>query len=120
MTKAFLYAAALTMALAACERSDNPLMSAEEDQFGRVIEPRTALAPSCAAALYEPDVFIQQYNALKFSPDTRINSVSEQQQADCVTELQKRASEVGIDGNVTAEHVRDDRVRQRYLAARKK
>ena len=115
-----LCAAALVVTLVGCQKSDNPLIAADDGQFVRLIEPESALAPSCAAALYEPELFIRQYNALKFSPDTRIRSVSEQQKTDCASELQKRASEVGIAGNVTLEHVRDERTRQRYLAAKEK
>jgi hypothetical protein len=108
------------LAIGGCQRENNPLVSASDGQFSRLVEPKNAFSPSCAAALYEPDGFVQQYNALKFSPDARISAVSDQQRAACVDELQKRASEVGIAGNVTAEHLRDERVRQRYLATRKK
>lgn len=103
-----------------CKKEDNPLVAANDGQFGRLIEPRNAFSPSCAAALYDPDGFVAQYNALKFSPDARIQTVSEQQRSECTGELQKRASEVGIAGNVTADHFKDDRVKQRYLASRKK
>src|SRR5688572_26467564 len=109
-----------TLGIAGCQREANPLVAASDGQFSRLVEPKNAFSPSCAAALYEPDVFVQQYNALKFSPDARISSVSNQQRTACADELQKRASEIGITGRVTHEHLRDDRVRQRYLATRKK
>jgi hypothetical protein len=115
-----MFAIAVAAALAGCQKADNPLVSASDGQFARLVEQKNAFSPSCAAALYEPESFIQQYNALKFSPNARIGSISEQQKADCVGELQKRASEVGIPASVSPEHLRDDRVRQRYLAVRKK
>jgi hypothetical protein len=110
----------IASALAACKKEDNPLMAASDGQFSRLIEPKNAFSPPCAAALYEPDAYIVQYNGLKFSPDARIHAVSEQQRSECYGELQKRASEIGIVGNVTAENLKDERVKQRYLAARKK
>jgi len=106
--------------LAGCKGEGNPLVSASDGQFSRLVEQKNAFSPSCAAGVYEPEAFVQQYNALKFSPDARITSVSDQQKAACTDELQKRASEIGITGNVTPEHLRDERVRQRYLATRKK
>lgn len=120
MKNELILATAVAAVLAGCQRTDNPLVSANDGQFARLMEPKNALSPSCAAALYEPEVFVQQYNALKFSPDARINAVSDQHKADCVGELLKRSSEVGIPAGVTAEHLRDERVRQRYLAVRKK
>ena len=107
-------------AIAGCKKEDNPLVTASDGQFGRLIEPKNAFSPPCAAALYDPDTFVAQYNGLKFSSDARIQTVSDQQRAECTGELQKRASEVGIPGNVSAEHLKDERVKQRYLAARKK
>ena len=120
MKKSLIVATCFAVCLVACGKTDNPLVTASDGQFARFIEPKSALAPACAAAVYEPEFFVKQYNALKFSPEGRITAVSEQQSAECVTELQKRASEVGIAGTVTPEHVRDDRARQRYLALRKK
>ena len=110
----------MILAIAACSKVENPLLTANDGQFARLVEPRTALAPSCAAALYEPEVFVQQYNATKFSPEGRITAVSDKQQNDCVLELQKRASEIGMAGDVKPEHLRDDRVRQRYLSLKAK
>lgn len=110
----------MIVAVTACSKVDNPVLAANEGQFARLVEPRSALAPSCAAALYEPEAFVQQYNATKFSPEGRISAVSEKQQNDCAVELQKRASEVGIAGDVKPEHFRDDRVRQRYVSLKKK
>jgi hypothetical protein len=112
-----LAAAAVT---GGCKKEDNPLVATSDGHFARLIEPKNAFSPCCAAALYDPDAFVAQYNGLKFSPDARIQAVSEQQRTECVGELQKRSSEVGITGNVTAEHLKDERVRQRYLASRKK
>lgn len=106
--------------IAGCTKEDNPLLRATDGQFARLVEPRTALAPSCAAAFYDPDLFVRQYNAVKFMPETRIFAVSPKEEADCVVGLQKRASELGIEGNVTEAHIRDDRVRRRYVATRKK
>lgn len=121
MRRACTVLAALGLfAVAACQREENPVVSATDGQFARLVEPKNAFSPSCAAGLYEPDAFVQQYNALKFSPDAKIDAISDQQSTACANELQKRASEIGITGNVTHEHLRDDRVRQRYLATRKK
>lgn len=107
-------------AVGGCQREGNPVISASDGQFSRLVEPKNAFSPSCAAAVYDPEAFVQQYNALKFSPDARIASVSDQQRTACMDELRKRASEIGITGNVTQEHLRDERVQQRYLATRKK
>ena len=120
MKRAWIAMTFVGMLVGGCQREDNPLISASDGQFSRLVEPKNAFSPSCAAALYEPDAFVQQYNALKFSPDARISSVTDQQRTACADELQKRASDIGISGNVTQEHLRDDRVRQRYLATRKK
>ena len=105
--------------LASCGKPDNPLVTASDGQFLQWIAKRNGLAPSCAAALYEPELFIRQYNSIIFVAHDKISSVSEQQKADCVSDLLQRANQVGIQGNVTREHLRDDRVRQRYLANRK-
>ena len=120
MKRACIVLVVVGMFAGGCQREDNPLISASDGQFARLVEPKNAFSPSCAAALYEPDAFVQQYNALKFSPDARIASLTDQQRTACVDELQKRASEIGIAANVTQEHLRDERVRQRYLATRKK
>lgn len=109
----------LVLLLASCGKPDNPLLGASEGQFARLIEPKNAFSPSCAAALYEPDLFVKQYNGLKFGAAGKISAVSEQQRSDCVAELQKRATEGGIPGKVTRDHLLDDRVRQRYVATRK-
>ena len=109
----------LVLLLVSCEKPDNPLLGASDGQFARLIEPKNAFSPSCAAALYEPDLFVKQYNGLKFGAAGKISAVSEQQRSDCVAELQKRAADGGISGQVTREHLMDDRVRQRYFAARK-
>ena len=106
------------VALASCGQRDNPLVAAPDGQFARWIEPKNAFSPSCAAALYEPDLFVRQYNGLKFSSGARISAVSEQQKAECVAELQKRAAQLGIRGEITRDHLFDDRVRKRYLAVR--
>jgi len=107
------------LTLAACGKLGNPLLNASDGQFLRWIERTNPIAPSCAAALYEPDLFVRQYNGIKFVASSKISSVSEQQKNACVSELLQRASQIGIDGNITREQVMDDRVRQRYLAARK-
>ena len=120
MKRAWIALAFAGMVAGGCQREDNPLISASDGQFSRLVEPKNAFSPPCAAALYAPDAFVQQYNALKFSPDARISSVTVEQRTACGDELQKHASEIGISGNVTQEHLRDDRVRQRYLATRKK
>lgn len=110
--------AGLALLLAACGTPENPLLSASDAQFGRLIEPKNAFSPSCAAALYEPELFVKQYNGLKFGQAGKIAVVSEQHRADCAAELQRRAAEAGL-REVTREHLADDRVRQRYLATRK-
>lgn len=120
MKKLLLLGVIAAAGIPGCNREGNPLVAASDGQFGRLIEPQNAFSPSCAAALYDPDAFVAQYNGLKFSPDARIRAVSEQQRMECTGELQKRASEVGIAGNVTAEHLNDERVKQRYLGAAKK
>ena len=120
MKRIFAIALLTAAAAAGCHKEDNPLVAATDGQFARLIEPKNAFSPSCAAALYEPEAFLAQHNGLKFSPDARIHAVTQQQRAECSSELQKRASEVGIAGNVTAAHLNDERVKQRYLAARKK
>ena len=109
----------LVLLLVSCGKSGNPLLSASDGQFARLIEPRNAFSPSCAAALYEPGLFVKQYNSLKFSAAGKISTVSDQHRSECMAELQKRAAEGGIRGDVTREHLGDDRVRQRYFAARK-
>lgn len=106
-------------ALAACGKPENPLLGASDAQFARLIEPKNAFSPSCAAALYEPDLFVKQYNGLKFSPAEKIRAADEQQRTRCVAELEERARQLGVPGNVTREHLSDERVRKRYLAARK-
>ena len=120
MNQRVIVAATIAGVLVACGKAENPLLRATDGEFARLIEPRSALAPSCAAAFYDPELFVRQYNAVKFIPGSRITAVSEQQKAECITDLQKRASEVGIDGNVKPEHFNDDRVRQRYVAAVKR
>lgn len=109
----------LLILLASCGKPENPLIAASDGRFARLIEPRNAFSPSCAAALYEPDVFVRQYNGLKFGAAGKIAAVSEQHRTQCFAELQKRAAESGIRGDVTREHLLDERVRQRYHAARK-
>ena len=102
-----------------CGEPGNPLLHASDGQFARLIEPKNAFSPSCAAALHEPDLFVNQYNGLKFGAAGKIAVVSEQHRTECLAELQKRAAEGGIRGDVTREHLLDERVRQRYLAVRK-
>ena len=109
----------LVLLLASCGKPDNPLLGASDGEFARLIEPKNAFSPSCAAALYEPDLFVKQYNGLKFGAAGKISAVSEQHRSECVAELQKRATEGGISGRVTQDHLLDDRVRQRYFASRK-
>lgn len=109
----------LLVLLASCGKAENPLIAASDGQFARLIEPKTAFSPSCAAALYEPDLFVKQFNGLKFSAAVKISAVSEQHRSVCIAELQKRAAEGGIRGDVTREHLSDERVRHRYLVARK-
>lgn len=111
--------ACLALLLAACGTPENPLLSASDTQFARLIEPKNAFSPSCAAALYEPDLFLKQYNGLKLGQAGKIAAVGEQHKADCIAELQRHAAEAGLRGEVTREHLADDRVRQRYFAARK-
>ena len=110
---------ALVLLLASCGKPDNPLLGASDGRFARLIEPKNAFSASCAAALYEPDLFVKQYNGLKFGAAGKISAVSEQHRFECVAELQKRATEGGISGQVRREHLMDDRVRQRYVATRK-
>jgi len=117
--KAHWLLGAAVCALAACGKPQNPLLSASDPQFARLIEPRNAFSPSCAAALYEPDLFVKQYNGLKFSPAEKITAVSEPQRNECAAELQERARQIGVPGDVTREQLADERVRKRYLAARK-
>ena len=119
MNKRCLIISVVTVVLAACGKLGNPLLSASDGQFLRWIAPRNGLAPSCAAALYKPALFIGQYNGLKFSARDKISAVSEKQKSECIADLQQRASEIGIEGNVTREHLLDDRVRQRFLASQK-
>jgi hypothetical protein len=119
MNRSWIYAAAAVAALASCTKSDNPLVAASDGQFKQWIEPKNAFSASCAAALYEPDLFVKQYNGLKFSASGKISGVSEQQKTACVSELQQRASQIGIAGDITREQLLDERVRQRYAAARK-
>lgn len=111
--------ACLVLLLAACGKPENPLLSASDAQFTRLVEPKNAFSPSCAAALYEPALFVKQYNGLKFGQAGKIAGVGEHHKADCIAELQRRAAEAELRGEVTREHLADDRVRQRYLAARK-
>jgi len=105
--------------LAACGKPENPLLAASDGQFAQLIEPRNAFSPSCAAALYEPDLFVKQYNGLKFSQTGKIAAVSDQQKTECEAELQRRGAEAGLRGDITREHLADERVRRRYFAARK-
>jgi len=109
----------LLLLLASCGKAENPLISASDGEFARLIEPKNAFSPSCAAALYEPDLFVRQYNGLKFGAAGKIAAVREQHRTQCFAELQKRAAESGIRGDVTREHLLDERARQRYHAARK-
>lgn len=111
--------AAVATTLSSCGKPDNPLLAATDGQFLQWMAPRNGLAASCASALYEPELFIKQYNGIKFVESYKIHSVSEKQKAECESELLQRANQVGIQGNVTREHLRDDRVRQRYFANRK-
>ena len=111
--------AGFVLALAACGNPENPLLSASDAQFARLVEPRNAFSSSCAAALYEPELFVKQYNGLKFRQAGKIAALSEQHRADCIVELQRRAAEAELRGEVTREHLIDDRVRQRYFAVRK-
>jgi hypothetical protein len=119
MKRLWLIAGATVVALASCGKSDNPLLTVDDPQFVKWVEPKNAFSASCAAALYEPELFIKQYNGLKFAAAGKISTVSEQQKADCVVELQKRAGQAGVPGDIAREHLFDDRVRKRYLGARK-
>lgn len=109
----------VVLLLVACGKPENPLLSASDAQFGGLIEPKNAFSPSCAAALYEPELFVKQYNGLKFGQAGKIAAVGGQHRTDCIAELQKRAAEAGLRSEVTREHLADDRVRQRYFAVRK-
>lgn len=119
MKRLWLIAGVTATALASCGKPDNPLMTVEDTQFAQWVEPKNAFSASCAAALYEPELFVKQYNGLKFAAAGKISTVSEQQKADCIVELQKRAEQAGVSGDITRERLFDDRVRKRYLAARK-
>jgi len=119
MNRVWLIGGMAVVALASCGKGDNPLVTASDAQFAQWVEAKNAFSASCAAALYEPDLFVKQYNGLKFAAAGKISVVSEQQTADCVTELQKRAEHVGVGGAVAREHLFDERVRKRYLATRK-
>lgn len=110
---------ALILLLASCGKPENPLLGASDGQFAGLIEPKNAFSPSCAAAFYEPDLFVKQYNGLKFGAAGKISAVTEQHRSECAAELQKRAADGGITGQITRDHLLDDRVRQRYFAARK-
>ena len=66
---------AVAVLVAACGKPENPLLSASDVQFGRLIEPKNAFSPSCAAALYEPELFVKQYNGLKFGQAGKIAAV---------------------------------------------
>ena len=119
MNRLWLVAGVAAVALNSCGKQDNPLVAASDGQFAQWVEPKNAFSASCAAALYEPEVFVRQFNGLKFSASGKIASVSEQQRSGCVSELQQRASQVGITGSLTREQLLDDRVRRRYVATRK-
>lgn len=119
MNRVWLIGGMAVVALASCGKGDNPLVTASNAQFAQWVEAKNAFSASCAAALYEPDLFVKQYNGLKFAAAGKISAVSEQQTADCVAELQKRAEQVGVGGAVAREHLFDERVRKRYLATRK-
>lgn len=108
------------LTLAACGKLGNPLLNASDGQFLQWIAPKNAFAPPCAAALYEPDWFIKQYNALKFSARDKISAVTERQKNDCVADLQQWANQIGISGNITHESLLDDRVKQRYLSLKRR
>jgi hypothetical protein len=119
MSRLWLFVVVLVVALSSCVKSDNPLVAASDGQFAQWIEAKNAFSASCAAALYEPELYVKQFNGLKFSASGKISSVSEQQRSGCVSELQQRASQIGIAGSLTREQLLDDRVRRRYAAARK-
>lgn len=110
----------VAVALAACGHPDHPLLSASDGQFARLMEPKNTFSPSCAAALYEPELYVKQYNGLKFSPAAKISAVSKEQETDCIAELRERAAAQGIRGEVTRDDLLDERVRRRYFAARKR
>jgi hypothetical protein len=119
MKRLWSIAGVAAMALASCGKPENPLVTAGDAQFAQWIEPKNSFSASCAAALYEPELFVKQYNGLKFAAAGKISTVSEHQKADCIVELQKRAAQAGVGGDVAREHLSDDRVRKRYLAVRK-
>jgi hypothetical protein len=119
MKRLWLIAGVAAMVLASCGKPENPLVTAGDAQFAQWVEAKNAFSASCAAALYEPELFIKQYNGFKFAAAGKISAVNEQQKAECVVELQKRAAQAGVPGDVAREHLFDDRVRKRYLAARK-
>lgn len=119
MNRLWLIGGVVVIGLTSCGKADNPLVTASDGQFAQWVEPKNAFSASCAAALYEPELFVKQYNGLKFAAAGKISAVGEQQKADCITELQKRAEQVGVGGDVAREHLFDERVRKRYLAARK-
>ncbi len=77
------------LTLAACGKLGNPLLNATDGQFLQWIAPKNAFSPPCAAALYEPAWFINQYNALKFSARDKISAVTEKQKSDCAADLQQ-------------------------------
>ena len=116
--KRWLLIVPAVVALASCGRPDNPLLSASDRQFARLMEPKNAFSPSCAAALYEPELYVKQYNGLKFSPAAKISMVSGEQVTECVAELRERAAAQRIRGEVTRDDLLDERVRQRYFATR--
>src|ERR1700674_4821153 len=89
-----------SLVLAACGKPENPLLNASDGQFARLVEPKNAFSPSCATALYEPDLFVKQYNGLKCAQAGKIAAVSDQQKIECAAELQRRAAEAGIRGAV--------------------
>ena len=119
MNRLWLIGSMGVVALASCGKVDNPLVTASDAQFSQWVEPKNAFSASCTAALYDPELFVQQFNGLKFAAAGKISAVNEQQKADCVIELQKRAEQVGMRGDVSRDHLYDERVRKRYLAARK-
>ena len=116
MSKRYLVWAAV--ALSACGQVENPLLTATDGEFRRLIEPKNAVSPACAAALYDPELYVKQYNGLKFAATGKIASVGDQHRVECAAELQARADTAGLRG-VTREHLADERVRQRYVMARK-
>jgi hypothetical protein len=120
MKKRSLLMAVITFVLVACGKLGNPLLSASDGQFMQWIAPKNAFAPPCAAALYEPAWFVNQYNALKFSARDKISAVTDRQKNDCVADLQQWANQIGITGNITRENLLDDRVKQRYLSLKRR